>query len=507
MSYFEKVSPESLGIPSGAVSMMLDAMKREHVDLNSFVILRHGKLAAEGWYAPYGPDILHAVHSFTKTVNATAIGFMVSEGLISVDDPVISFFPDETPENPGENLKKMRVRHLLSMTCGHETECGRFGGPFIKSFLTHPVKREPGTYFVYNTTGSNMLSAIIYRVTGQNMTEYLTPRLFAPLGITQWYCSKSPEGIELGGGGLCLRTRDMAKISQCYLQNGMWEGKQLIPAQWIAEATQPHIIQADGWFPVIRPGMEDYFSGYGYQLWLNSVPGSYRFDGMYGQLGIVLPKFDMVIVTTAATLRIYKVLTTLWRTLIPALSESALPEDPAAQTALGDKIAALAIDWPAPAGRSELEKEISGQNIHFARNDYSVLTERRIFFTPKMTKSGDLGIQDMSLNFKENSCDFSFTEWGVTTTVELGLDGRKLPGKVNLQNLEANVISTGTWTGPRSFRIDMLHINSVYHRVIELCFAEKFRDVTVTFSQLPNDADDSAGERYIPSKTFSCTLR
>ena len=249
MSFFEKVSPESLGIPSGCISMMLDAMKREKVDLNSFIILRHGKLAAQGWYAPYAPDVLHAMHSFTKTINATAIGFMVSEGLISLSDKVISFFPEETPEAPSENLKKMEIRHLLSMTCGHETDCGRAGGSFIKNFLAHPVKREPGTYFVYNTTGSNMLSAIIYRVTGMNFTEYLTPRLFAPLGITDWYCSKTPEGIEMGGGGLCLHTRDMASLCQCYLQNGLWQEKQLIPADWVAEATQPHIIQANGWAP------------------------------------------------------------------------------------------------------------------------------------------------------------------------------------------------------------------------------------------------------------------
>jgi len=506
MSTFEKATPESLGIPSGAITMMLDAMKREKVDLNSFVILRHGKLAAEGWYDPYKPEFSHAVHSFTKTLTSTAIGLMVSEGLISVSDKVVSFFPESVPESPSENLKKMEVRHLLSMTCGHETECGRFGGDFIKTFLAHPVKREPGTYFVYNTTGTNMLSAIILRVTGQNLTEYLKPRLFDPLGITDYFCSKSPGGIELGGGGMCLRTRDMAKICQLYLQNGQWEGKQLVPAEWIREATSAHIIQAEGWYPTINSGMEDYFSGYGYQLWLNCVPGSYRLDGMYGQLGVILPKFDMVIVTTAATLRIYKVLTTIWRTLIPALTEGALPEDKAALSALEDKIASLAVEWPAPGPRSSLEKEISGHIIRFAKNDYSVLTERSLFFSPAIPYTSREGIEQMSLTFHGDVCGFSFTEHGVISTVPLGLDGKKLPGKVNLNNLEAEVLSTGVWTDERTFRIDMLHIHSVYHRIIEIKFMDD-REAELKFAQLPNDADDSANERYIPSKTFLCTLR
>lgn len=505
-TYFPQATPESQGIPSGEIAKLLDAMERENVQLNSIMILRRGKCLAAGWYKPYGPDTLHAMHSFTKTVCSTAIGFLVQEGKLHLDDKVISFFPEETPESPSENLKKMELRHLLSMTCGHESECSRAGEDWVRDFLHHPVKREPGTYFVYNSMGSYMLTAIIRRVTGQNMTEYLKPRLFEPLGITDYYCATCPRGTENGGGGMCLRTEDMAKIAQFYLQKGRWEGRQLLNAAWIEDATTPHIVQAEGWYPTIEAGMEDYFSGYGYQIWMNSVPTGYRFDGMYAQLGVVLPKYDMVVITTAATCRIYKVLTTLWRVLLPAVYEQPLPEDGAAHRALEEKLGDLSIPWPAGADRSPLEAELDRRPVVLPRNEYSLLPERvRLFGGRVVNDPNDKGLKQLSFEFREDRCLMTYEEWGTSVTLPLGLGENRLPGEVPLKNMERNVLGSFTWEDGHTLRVDLLHVNSVYHRTIRLTFGAG-KAVNVEFSELPNDIDPAVNMTFVPKKTFAATL-
>ncbi len=505
-SYFPQVTPESVGLPSGEIAKLLDAMERENVPLNSIMILRHGKLCAQGWYEPYRPDTLHALHSFTKTICATAIGLLVEEGKISLSDKVISFFPEETPPQPGENLKAMEIRHLLSMTCGHESEPSRAGQNWVRDFLHHEVKRRPGTYFVYNSMGSYMLTAILRKVTGMNMTEYLRPRLFDPMGITEYYCSKCPMGTEIGGGGMFLRTEDMAKIAQLYLQKGQWEGRQLVPRHWIEEATTPHIVQAEGWYPVINAGMEDYFSGYGYQIWMNSVPTGYRFDGMYAQLGVVLPKYDMVVVTTAATCRIYKVLTTLWRVLLPAVYPEALPEDPAAQAALEEKLSNLRIPWGQGGGHSALEEKISGRPVMLPRNRYSLLPERvRRFGGQSAEDPEQAGLKSVTFTFEEGRCRMTFDQWGEKTTLPLGFGGEKLAGQVSLPNLERNVLGSYSWENPDTLRVDLLHVNSVYHRIIRFTFGER-NQVTAVFTELPNDIDPAVNMDYVPGKTFACDL-
>ena len=305
---------------------------------------------------------------------------------------------------------------------------------------------------------------------------------------------------------MCLKTEDMAKIAQLYLQNGQWEGQQLVPEDWIRDATTPHIIQADGWYPTINAGMEDYFSGYGYQIWMNSVPTGYRFDGMYAQLGVVLPKYDMVVVTTAATCRIYKVLTTLWRILIPALENQALPEDSAAWDALKEKLSSLQIPWGTGDIHSALEEEISGHPIVLPRNRYSLLPERvRLFGGRKIRDPEDAGLKSMTLSFQKEGCTLSFQEWGSETVLPLGFGEERREGEVELVNLERKVLGSYSWETPDTLRIDLLHIHSVYHRIIRLTF-QPMGKVDVSFTELPNDIDAAVNMDYVPGKCFACDL-
>ncbi len=489
---FPKATPEELGIPSGAVIELLEAVRREGVDLNSIQILRHGRRCVEAYYAPYGPDDAHVCFSFTKSVVSTAIGMLVGEGRISLDDKVLSFFPEDAPEDPCENLREMNVRHLLTMTCGHEREPRTMDENWVKAFLAHPVPRKPGTFFVYNSRGSYMLASIVRKVTGLNFTEYLKPRLFDKMGIEGYSCTKCPRGTENGGGGLSMRPGDMAKIAQLWLNRGVWEGETLLDPAYIDDATSVHIVQAEGWNPVQYPGMEDYFSGYGYQVWRNTVPGSYRFDGMYGQLAMILPKYDMVILTTSATLRIYKILNTVWRMLIPALEAEAIPEDPDAQSRLGAYLASLSVPWTENGDRQpESESKLSGRRILLPNNDLAIL--------PGFLSRG--GLTDITLTFGDKTAVFAYTQNGVKETAELGLDGTRVRSRI----AGAETAGTLNWEDEAHCVIDLNHVNHVFHEKIDIVL-KGGRDVDVTLYLKPNDCDIPTGSKYRPAQTIRGTL-
>jgi CubicO group peptidase (beta-lactamase class C family) len=275
--------------------------------------------------------------SLSKSFNATAIGLAIEEGKLSLDDPVLKFFPNDAPAEISENLKSMQVRHLLTMTCGHETEPPRAGGPTVKQFLGHPVPHKPGTHFQYNTMGSYTLSAIVTKVTGKTTLEYIKPKLFEPLGIKNPEWDASPEGNSLGGYGLKLCTEDIAKFGQLYLQKGKWNGKQLIPEKWIELATSKQVPNETASHAKI--GI-DWRQGYGFQFW-QCTHNSYRGDGASGQLCVMIPEKDMVIAITAEANSFQTEMNAIWENLYPACEAKPLPEDAAGQDALKQTIAKL----------------------------------------------------------------------------------------------------------------------------------------------------------------------
>jgi CubicO group peptidase (beta-lactamase class C family) len=278
-------NPESQGVDPAAVLGFVEATDARIDSLHSFMLVRHGHVVAEGWWAPYNPQSPHMLFSLSKSFTSTAVGLAIAEGKLSLDDPVLKFFPDDAPANPSSNLKSMRVSDLLRMSTGQQTEPGRPANvPWTRAFLAHPVPFKPGTHFLYNTSGTYMQSAIVQKVTGQTVLEYLQPRLFEPLGIVHPTWEMSPQGISTGGYGLSIRTEDIAKFGQLYLQKGQWEGKQLVPKSWVAAATARQT--SNGSSPT-----SDWDQGYGYQFW-RCRHGGYRGDGAFGQYCIVLPKED-----------------------------------------------------------------------------------------------------------------------------------------------------------------------------------------------------------------------
>lgn len=319
-------TPESEGIPSSAIEALVHAVNDENLGFHSLMILRHGKVVAETWWKPYESERPHMMFSVSKSFTATAIGLAQHEGWLSVTDSVLSFFPSYASRFVKQNVKDMEVRHLLSMATGHAVDTMEVmrslpEEDWVKLFLNIPVEYPPGTHFLYNSGASFVLSAIIRSRTGIGLREYLESRLLLPMGMKDvpWECN--PRGIEFGASGLRLRTEELAKFGQLYLQKGMWEGKQLLPQSWTEAATTSQVMNG-------TDSSSDWSQGYGYQFW-RSRHNSYRADGRYGQFSMVLPEQDVVVAITAGTAESRRIPPLIWGHLLPQIHATALAENKA----------------------------------------------------------------------------------------------------------------------------------------------------------------------------------
>ena len=299
----------------------------ESVLFESLMILKHGKVIYEDWYGDAAPDKPHAMHSVSKSFTATAVGMAVDAGLLKVTDKLVDFFPDKLPAEVSDNLKAVTVHDLLTMNCGQETEA-RFRGSddWVEAFLAHPFTKKPGTWYCYNSLGTYMLSAIVQKLTGEKVLDYLTPRLFEPLHIDIPEWEESPQGINAGGWGLQLKTEDMAKFGQLFLQKGKWNGKQLVSEAWVEQAskyqvpsvpagTRPDEIEKKG----LTPQNCTFLLGYGYQMW-RCPDNAYRADGARGQYIIIVPDSDAVIAVTANSANLQAEQDLIYKYLFPALA-------------------------------------------------------------------------------------------------------------------------------------------------------------------------------------------
>lgn len=302
--------------------------KDETQDMHSIMILKDGKVIYEKWMSEGNELTPHVLNSVSKTFTSTAVGLAIHEGKLNLDDKVISFFPDKIPENINENVAAMTVRNLLTMNTGHEKDPSKLRNTekdWERCFLASDIKREPGTIFCYNSLATYMLSAIVQRVTGENLVDYLYPRLFRPLGINNVNWDESPTGVKTGGWGLYLKTEDLAKLGQLLLQGGVWEGKQIVPAEWVKEMSSAQVpCVPAGKNSDMLPQMlkdvkkSDWLQGYGYQMW-RCRHNAFRADGAYGQYIIVIPDKNAVIVTTAHVRGMQTEIDYLWKYFLPVL--------------------------------------------------------------------------------------------------------------------------------------------------------------------------------------------
>jgi CubicO group peptidase (beta-lactamase class C family) len=363
-------TPERQGISSAAVLSFVQAADSTIDAMHSFMLVRHGEVVAEGWWGPYDAATQHVLFSLSKSFTSTAVGLAVAEGRLSLDDQVLKFFPEDAPSQPSTNLRSMRVRDLLRMSTGHQTEpsftLGREApdslraATWVRLFLAHPVPFKPGTHFLYNTPATYVLSAIVQKQTGQTVLDYLRPRLFEPLGVEGPVWDESPQGVSLGGYGLRARTEDIAKLGQLYLRKGVWNGKQILPSSWVEEATARQT--SNGSSP-----QSDWDQGYGYQFWRSRH--GYRGDGAFGQYMLVLPEQDAVVAITSGVGDMQAVMSLVWEKLLPAMRPEALPEDPAALRALRTRLTGLTVRTPAGRSTSPLAGRVSGRWYELPGND------------------------------------------------------------------------------------------------------------------------------------------
>ncbi|MBB6732484.1 serine hydrolase domain-containing protein [Cohnella zeiphila] len=359
-------APESQGISSNAVSRFLQAIAENDIELHSLMLVRHGQVVAEGWWAPYAAPLKHKMFSLSKSFTSSAVGFAVTEGLLSPDDKVLSFFPEDVPNDPSPHLEAMRVRHLLTMATGHTADTidpmkMTPDGNWAAEFLRLPVDKAPGTHFLYNTGATYMLSAILRKATGQNLLDYLRPRLLEPLGIEGATWETCPRGIAIGGYGLSITTEDIAKFGQLYLNKGLWGERRILPENWIEEATSKQIANGD-------EGESDWAQGYGYQFW-RCRHGVYRGDGAFGQFCIVMPQQDAVLAITSGTNDMQGVLNRVWEHLLPAMRPGAAAEDPQAYAELNAQLKGLKLEPPERTPSSPRERSLPAETYRLEENE------------------------------------------------------------------------------------------------------------------------------------------
>jgi len=454
--------PETEGIDSSAILQFINVAEKNNLGLHSLMVLRNGKIVAQGWWDPYKPELRHMMFSLSKSFTSTAIGFAVSEGLLTVEDKVTSFFPNELPAIISPYLEKMQVKHLLTMTTGHDRDTSRTmrgnNQPWTKTFLSLPIQHEPGTFFLYNSGATYMQSAIITKLTGKTVLDYLTPRLFKPLEIKGADWEVSPQGINTGAYGLRIKTEDISKLGLLYLQNGIWNGKRVLNADWVDKATSYKVPNA------LLQGTDkspDWHQGYGYNFW-RCQHNFFRGDGAMGQYCLVSRDLNTVIAITAETANMQSILDAVWDNLLPGIKPSALPADPVNQSALKKKLASLTL-LPQQTGLGKnTQAAISGKVFKLANNV--------------------ININEASFTFNKNSCTFILKEGAYEHKVICGTENwikgetiipNSPPNLVlgnNKATLRTKVAAAGVWADDKTYVMTLQYFETPHSDTITCVF-------------------------------------
>jgi CubicO group peptidase (beta-lactamase class C family) len=431
-----RARPADVGIPAAAVNAVLDDLHDRRLEMHSLMILRHGRVAAEGWWAPYSPDRVHLLYSLSKSFTSTAVGFAVAEGRFRLDDRVVDLLPARVPDDVDPVVLQLTVHHLLSMSTGHREDTldqARALDPvdLVSAFLRIRPDDPVGSRHAYNNPTTRTLAALVEEYTGQPLLEYLRPRLLDPLGIGRAHWATDKRGT-LGYTGLHLQTESIAAFGQLLLQDGMWKGQQVLPVGWVALATRRHIDNDND-----PGGPIDWRQGYGYQYWI--ARHGYRGDGAYGQFCVVVPDADLVVATTAQVDDMQQVLDVLWERLLPALDQVS-DEDDDASVRLVERLAALALpvvepthDGPDGPVRFVVEGIAEEQPLPA---DTEVV----------LTRDGDAQLLTLHLGAPEVAVPVGRVHWAESEV-------RGVP-----------VVARGGWTGTETFEADLVLIETP-HRI------------------------------------------
>ena len=461
-------TPESVGVDSREIVEFLRDMEENELEFHSFMIIRGGKVAAECFRAPFTPELPHAVYSVSKTFTATAVGFAISEGYFDLDTRLVDVFPEYyIPSRGNKMLEEITVRGLITMTAGKMpsffTDKGKVD--WVEDFFNCAWYGDPGT-FQYVSENIFMLSAIIKKTTGLSLREYLTPRFFEPLGIEVPFWETDQEGVEAGGWGSYFKTEDIAKMMLCYLNDGVVDGKQLLPEGWANEVTAIHADNSS------CRNMDSH-CGYGYCVWMNGgCENSYRADGMFSQFGIVMKDYDAIVVVTSGIADEQEARDCIWRHFPKAFTEPSGGKTAVPQ--LGEILASSPVDIPEKSYRSPREAQLEGKTIIVRKKMILNLVGFPVSVMPLAVtymltdKAGNFN--DISFTFAENECSMTWTEGDETNTVICGMDGHHCYGEMVLCGICWRVCCTAQWTDDDNLLVHIRPVTTVAKRIMRFHF-------------------------------------
>ena len=516
---FERATPESQGVSSNLFAALLrelDASK--DTEMHHFMALRHGKVICECSFAPYPKGMWHVTHSMCKSITGMAIGMLVEEGKLKLDENIYDIFSEHVNVLSKIFRPVITVENLLTMTSGVTfNESGIVSGnDWLGSFLNATVNGKPGTEFQYNSLNTYVLSAIVTKRTGESLTEYLTPRLFEPLGITKYYWETCPKGITKGGWGLFLCAEDMAKLGQLYLQKGKWKGQQLVSEYWVEISTARH-----------QKTQNDTY-GYGYQLWMEQRPGSFEYNGMLGQNVIIYPDMDMVLVTNAGNKELFQdcIMLNIIRKYFPTTYHPAdiLPDDPLSYSLLkrlcgelengsnvnliscGSRVSSLRGGWkrnavsrmknpdkkysyrtlePAafPSGYRSFMQTVSGKTYVMEQQHIGIAPLFIQVFHNNMTD----GISKISFTYDAGSFYVSFTEGNVVHKLPVGFH-KAADGCIDLHGEHYLVAVLGEFTRDENhtpvLKMEITFIEECVKRKVHIFFHEN-DEIEIRWNETP----------------------
>jgi CubicO group peptidase (beta-lactamase class C family) len=439
--------PEARGVDPRAIVAFLDEVAGAGLELHSFMLARGGDVIAEAWWEPYRPDRVHMMHSLTKSVAVSGVALALKERLFSIDDKVVSFFPDELPAQVGDHLAAMTVRDLLTMRTGHEKEISgsvwrQIKTSWVAEFFKVPVVHRPGTRFVYSSAASFMLSAIVTKVTGQTLRDYMEPRFFRPLGISGLSWDVGPGGINPGGNGLSWKTADSLKLGMLYAQQGRWNGEQVLTPEWVREATRPQVAEGE----------------YGYQWWIGPGRAFYAV-GLFTQMSIVFPEHDAVLAVTSAIEESEQLTPIVWKHFPAAFAGARRPADAAAHAALVERTRSLSVLPSLGAASSQLAERISGK--------------------PYRARPNAEAIESLRFDFAGDRCRFTLRDARGEHVVDVGL-GRWIEGRTSMTGNKLHhqyqpesmvVVAGGQWTAPDTFQMTWQFAETAFRDTVTCRFA------------------------------------
>lgn len=465
--------PEEVGVSSEVLYRFLEDIEKSGLEYHSFMVIRHGKVAAECFRAPFTENRPHAMYSVSKTVTATAIGIAQQEGYLSLSDRVRDIFPDYTAKIKDERLDNLTVRHLITMTSGKDPSvfADKSKVNWIEHYFSSPWYNEPGKEYRYINENIYLLSAIIKRKTGLCVRDFLRPRLFEPLGIEYPFWETDSDGIEAGGWGLYLKTEDLAKIMLTYSQGGIFNGKRILSEEWVENASKA---QTD----TSREFDADASVGYGYCLWRCDGVNAYRADGMFSQFGIVFEDYDAVLVVTSAITLEQEARNLLWKYFPAAFMEKA-QEESEFFPVLKKKLSSSAVEKTPPKTYSLTEKLIDGKEIRFRKKILLNLIGFPMSMLPLavtyMTTDKAGNIDRMVLDFNEREFELSWSEGKERNTIPVGLDGKYRYGNMRLGNIDYKVCSTAQWYSEDTLFIQVRPIETIANRKLKIRFERNGR--------------------------------